>query len=77
MFNKIKSFIAKRRLITAIKKTEALMSTYTGKAVVGLSGTRNKHTEYFRWMETTHPDWTYTVLDADGMIFVSIDKNKN
>jgi hypothetical protein len=78
MFNKIKSFITKRRLTAAIKKTETLMSTYTaGNTVVSLSGSRKKYTEYFKWIETTHPDWTYTVLDADGIIFVSINNNKN
>lgn len=73
----IKDFLKKRRTSAAIKKTNLLMSTYTGRATVILSGTVKKYTDYFVWLEESHPDWDYKITECDGIMYVNIEKKKN
>lgn len=64
----------KKYVKDAIKKTEALMPSYVDKVIVNLHGKVSNYEDYFKWLNERHPEWSYEIKEAKGMVYVSIKK---
>jgi hypothetical protein len=42
--------------------------------IIALSGTKKQYEDYFTWLDTEHPDWSYNVIEDKGLVLVAIKK---